>query len=54
MLILGHELIASEPFYRVASIEAIAKTPSQAIVLLNLNLPWRRIVLKRRSFLLYM
>lgn len=35
MLILGHELIASEPFYRVASIEAVAKTPPHATVLFD-------------------
>lgn len=35
MLLIGHELIPSEPFYRVVSIEEIAKTPSQAVVLFD-------------------
>jgi hypothetical protein len=35
MLLIGHELIPSEPFYKVVSIEEIAKTPSQAVVLFD-------------------
>lgn len=35
MLLIGHELIPSEPFYKVASREEIAKTPSQAVVLFD-------------------
>jgi len=35
MLLIGHELISSEPFYRVVSIEEIAKTPSQGVVLFD-------------------
>ena len=35
MLLIGHSLIPSEPFYRVVSIEEIAKTPSQAIVMFD-------------------
>lgn len=35
MLLIGHELIPNEPFYRVVSIEEIAKTPSQAVVLFD-------------------
>ncbi|AHJ11801.1 hypothetical protein [Sulfurospirillum multivorans] len=33
MILIGHELISSEPFYKVASVEEIAKTPSNAVVL---------------------
>lgn len=32
MLLIGHELISSEPFYRVVSVEEIAKIPPQAVV----------------------
>jgi len=35
MILIGHELIPSEPFYQVASIEEIAKTPSQGVVLFD-------------------
>ncbi|WP_333803272.1 hypothetical protein [Sulfurospirillum sp.] len=35
MLLIGHELISSKPFYRVVSIEEIAKTPSQGVVLFD-------------------
>lgn len=37
MLLIGHELISNEPFYRVVSSEEIAKTPSQAVVLFNFD-----------------
>ena len=37
MLLIGHELISNEPFYRVVSNEEIAKTPSQAVVLFNFD-----------------
>ena len=35
MLLIGHELIPSEPFYKVVSAEEIAKTPAQAVVLFD-------------------
>jgi len=35
MILIGHELISSEPFYQVASLEEIAKTPSHAVVLFD-------------------
>ena len=35
MLLIGHELIPSEPFYRVGDAEEISKTPAQAVVLFN-------------------
>jgi len=35
MLLIGHELIPNEPFYRVVSVEEIAKTPSKAVVLFD-------------------
>ena len=35
MLLIGHELIPYEPFYRVVSVEEIAKTPSKAVVLFD-------------------
>jgi len=35
MLLIGHELIPYEPFYRVVSVEEIAKTPSNAVVLFD-------------------
>lgn len=35
MLLIGHELIPYEPFYRVVSVEEITKTPSKAVVLFD-------------------
>lgn len=37
MLLIGHELIPSEPFYRISNQEEIAKTPSQAVVLFDFD-----------------
>ncbi|ARU47655.1 hypothetical protein [Sulfurospirillum diekertiae] len=37
MLLIGHELIPSTPFYRVDSVDQIAKTPSNATILFNFD-----------------
>lgn len=37
MLLIGHELIPSEPFYRVVSTQEIAKTPPQAVVMFDFD-----------------
>ena len=37
MLLIGHELIPSEPFYRISNQEEIAETPSQAVVLFDFD-----------------
>lgn len=37
MLLIGHELIPSDPFYRVDTVEQIAKTPSNATLLFHFD-----------------
>jgi len=37
MILIGHELIPSEPFYRIESVEQIGQTPPNATVLFNFD-----------------
>jgi len=37
MILIGHELIPSEPFYRIESVEQIGQTPSNVTVLFNFD-----------------